>query len=138
MYMRHLRIFFYIILFVPLLVGYPQAVLPISADCSMCRVEMTNLPSCCAAKASMAGADDCVDTDVSGIPCPHGDLCQGDDTPAVAVVTPGVSRSLEYGMTSSFSFGQYVVSVSEKAPEVRPPPLHLSRVRYILLCSFLI
>jgi hypothetical protein len=136
--MRQLVKYIYILFIILLLPGFSQATLLSDSSCSHCLIKTHDLPSCCQKTATVAGGDTCHDTGVSKSPCPHGGICQGDNTTPQALTTLSACKTLECGVSSSFMFEHVVFSKNKKEAEVRPPPLLVSRDRYILNCSFLI
>lgn len=138
--MKKLRAYFYIILFVPLLAGFSQASLGVGTDCVQCITSQKTQPSCCKNNAAAEVSDECFGQPAfSKIPCPHNELCQSRDTPPAAVVVNATfSQNMGYAVSSFSLVEQTVFSTTVKDAKVRPPPLPINRVRYILLCSFLI
>ena len=138
--MKQLQKYLYIVLVIPLLVGFSQVDLLAGADCSQCMLRLDVQPSCCQNKVPMDGSGDCVNhSAASKLPCPHNELCQGDDNSAVAVATSSLlPRHMGSGVSSFSLVDRPFGATIGKEPADRPPPLYVSRVRYILLCSFLI
>jgi hypothetical protein len=136
--MRQLVKYIYILFIILLFAGFSQATLLSDASCSHCLIKTHDLPSCCQKSSPLAGSDACHDAGVSKSPCPHGGICQGDDTTPLALTTQPAFNALECGISSPFIFEHSIISKDKKKVEVRPPPLLVSRDRYILNCSYLI
>jgi hypothetical protein len=137
--MKQLRIYFYIILCVPMLAGFSQANLGVGVNCIQCMLSVETQPSCCQNNAPSERADECsAHAAFSKTPCPHNELCQSLDSPAVATANSTFARHLGYGISSYSVVEPSVFSPNVKDIAIRPPLLQVNRKRYTLLCSFLI
>ncbi len=135
--MKQLRTYFYIVLFIPLLAGLCQANQLVIEDCVQCSHEAQR--PCCLNNPPVNVSDECSGHPaLSEIPCPHNAFCQEIETPVAVTANSTFTRHMEYSFNFISHDARPIFSATVNDVASRPPPLLVSRVRYILLCSFLI
>lgn len=137
--MKQLKIFLFIILILPLLAGFSQANQFALSDCVHCMVRLDVQSSCCQNNDHTGSSRADLDhSAASQLVCPNKELCQGDDNPTLTFTKTSVRYHMVYWTDlSSYAEQPLYINIVQE-PVHRPLPLYVSRVRYLLLCSFLI